>query len=162
MVHKVCQARIIAMRQKRQRNISQKSISPILYTTKRQRQKQRQNLWTAIHTLRQQHPHLAIQPNQHVPTPDVRSIVMRRSNLKRLQAIPFHGNTNTLAIRRIQRRHTRLMCTVSAPTGNIPNCNRAASTILSINILSVGGHLTMIYTNKRFSQNNSRGKLTSG
>jgi hypothetical protein len=87
---------------------------------------------------------------------------MRRSNLKRLQAIPFHGNTNTLAIRRTQQRHTRLICTLSAPTGNISNCNRAANTILSINILSVGGTLTMIYTNQRFSQNHSKGKLNSG
>jgi hypothetical protein len=29
--------------------------------------------------------------NSHVPTPDVRSIVMRRSNLNRLKAIAFHG-----------------------------------------------------------------------
>jgi hypothetical protein len=64
VVHKVCQARIIGMRQKWQRNIGQKSISPILYTTKRQRQKQRQTLWTAIHTLRKQNPHLAIQLKQ--------------------------------------------------------------------------------------------------
>ena len=101
--------------------------------------------------------------NNHVPTPDVRSSVMRRSNLNRLKAIAFHGNTNlTLAIRRIQRLHTRLIRTGSAPTGNIPNCNRTANTILSIKTRSVGGHLTMAYTNKRFSQNNSRGKLTSG
>jgi hypothetical protein len=64
MVHKVFQARIIVMRQKRQSNIRQKLLSPINYTTKRQRQKQRRNLWTAIHTLRQQNPHLAIEPKQ--------------------------------------------------------------------------------------------------
>jgi hypothetical protein len=69
---------------------------------------------------------------------------MRRSNLKRLHATPHHGETNTLAIRRNQRRHTRSICALSAPTGNIPNCNRATNKILSINILSVGGYLTMI------------------
>jgi hypothetical protein len=64
ILHKVCQARITAMRQKRQSNIGQKLLPPINYTTKRQRQKQRQQLWTAIHTLRRQKPHLAIEPKQ--------------------------------------------------------------------------------------------------
>jgi hypothetical protein len=64
ILHKVCQARITAMRQKRQSNIGQKLFSPINYTTKRQRQKQRQKMWTAIHTLRRHNPHLDIEPKQ--------------------------------------------------------------------------------------------------
>ncbi len=98
----------------------------------------------------------------NVPTSDVRSTVMLRSNLKRLHATPHHGISNTLAIRQNQRRLTRTICALSTPIGNIPNCKRAANKILSINTLSVGGFLTMIYTHRRFSHDNSKGELDSG
>jgi hypothetical protein len=61
IVHKVCKAPILVMSQD---HIGQELLSPINYTTKRQRQKQRQKLWTAVHTLRRQNPHLAIEPKQ--------------------------------------------------------------------------------------------------
>jgi hypothetical protein len=87
---------------------------------------------------------------------------MRRSKLNRLRTFAHHGKFNTLKFRRNQRRNTRTICALSTPTGSIPNCRRAATTILSINTLSVGGFLTMIYTHTSFSHNNSKGELKSG
>jgi hypothetical protein len=82
-------------------------------------------------------------PKQHLQTPDVRSTVIRRSNLIRLATIPHQGEGHT-TLRLNQRRNTRTIWRFSTPIGNIPNCKRAANTILSINTLSVGGHLIMI------------------
>jgi hypothetical protein len=62
IVHKARQVQVRAMGQRS--HIGQESLSPISYTTKRQRQKQRQNFWTEIHTLLRQKPQVAIEPKQ--------------------------------------------------------------------------------------------------
>jgi hypothetical protein len=61
-IHKLRQVHIRLNHQKGKANkhIRKESLSPVHYMTKKQRQRQRQRFWNAIHILRQQHPHLEI------------------------------------------------------------------------------------------------------